>query len=364
MGIEVGALVRNAGANLNVWNGQRAGKRRRCAAALARRIAASSLVAVLVVGCAAIHDENPESWQDQAGVAMFVPGALEAAIDVQAEVRGVAQEAALPRRLSAMGIFPEPGWLAPARGVEVHEPKHELDAGDLIKIRHRILPKNAASGNTAAAIPGQTFNDPSGTIFVKTFAFVAEDGRLVPLESRVFRVFDQKAPEYATYRWNAEAWEAELAPEEQRTQVSYADTAHTIPSQQDCLTCHQRGTQSPVLGRLAYPAEPADGLPRDVAEYIRGNCTFCHRGHVPTGGLGLDGASLVEALVSVRTRGGHRGSPNLIEPGSADRSAIWVSMNGGRDLLPRMPPLPFIQSDRAIVAAFGAYINALPAVAR
>ncbi len=328
----------------------------------AGRTAMGMVVAFLAVGCAANADDHPESDALDASTTPFVPGALEAGIHVDADVRRLTPDTALPQRLSELGIFPEAGWLAPARGVEVHEPMHELDAGDLVKVRHRILPQGATSGTRAAAIPGLPV-DPSGTIFVKTFAYVAEDGRLIPLESRVFRVFDQKAPEYATYRWNALSWEAEVAPRELRTQVAYGDGAHTIPSHQDCLTCHQRGTQSPVLGRLSYPQEPADGLPVDVADYVRGNCTFCHRGHVPTGGLGLDGPSLAEALISVRTRGGHVGSPNLIEPGSADRSAMWVSMNGGRDLLPRMPPLPFIQTNAAIVAALGAYIDALPPVA-
>jgi len=114
------------------------------------------------------------------------------------------------------------------------------------------------AGTQMTRLSDGSIDFPEGTILTKTFFYLNDERdesrgkriietRLLVKESGVWNV--------ATYLWNAEQTEATLTLEGVDTQVSWVDedgtslsTLYHVPTQNECMTCHQSSTAMTPLG--------------------------------------------------------------------------------------------------------------------
>lgn len=222
---------------------------------------------------------------------------------------------------------------------------------------------------------------------------------------------------YASYVWNEEQTDATLAPPGGLRGV--ADIApgarHSIPSQDDCRTCHDNGA-TPVLGFTALqlstdrdpgaahgeprspdmvtlqtldedrlfeprrpeftshpPRIPGDARTRAVLGYLSSNCGHCHneRSAVATVRLPLlvpayASAAQVNAVIETLTAHTTKwdlphalpGTTSFVRPGRPDMSALFVRMRSRRPSS-QMPPLGTVVADRQALEQVSEWIKHL-----
>ncbi len=176
----------------------------------------------------------------------------------------------LPPLLSQTGVFQSLKDLTPAAGVLPYGVNSPLWSDGALKRRWLILPKDAQVGFSAYG----AWKFPPGAVLVKHFELAAENGRPARrLETRLL-VVDRRGSGYGvTYRWRADASDAELLTDGLTEEIDLGDRklTWTYPSRNDCLTCHTANAGF-VLGvntrQLNHPADPlaattADNLLRE-----------------------------------------------------------------------------------------------------
>jgi mono/diheme cytochrome c family protein len=290
----------------------------------------------------------------------------------------------LPRHLSATGLF-APGSTRPAAGVMAFAPQYPLWSDGTRKRRWILLPPGASID--ASRVDAWEF--PVGTKVWKEFGY----GRAI--ETRLIERVADGSWRFATYVWNAEGTDAELAPQD-GTVVPVADAPggrYAVPGRGDCLACHE-GPEVPVLGfsalqlspdrdPLAPHADPkrADqvdlrslaargvlrGLPVDLVStpprieartpteraalgYLHGNCGHCHNAAGALTGLELVLAQQAgrDARSAERTLESLLGHSSRFRPNDGQATQRIAAGHGSSVLtlrmktdnrLARMPPL-------------------------
>jgi hypothetical protein len=272
-----------------------------------------------------------------------------------------------PRFLTETGLYLDGDVRRLDPETIAYSPDHALWSDGATKRRFIRLP---AGARIDASNPDR-WSFPAGTRFWKEFSFAerAETRLIERLPDGTFR--------YATYVWNTEGTNAELAPESGRRAVTEAapGVTHDAPSQADCQACHE-GRPGRILGFNAVslaqslrtlaerdlfvglsPAlvarppriEARDDLERAALGYLFANCAGCHNGDGPLAAIGLDFDVLVANGVTSGARRtafdrpsnfrmpGHEAA-RRIAPGRPAESVVLLRMRS-RDPLTQMPPL-------------------------
>ena len=292
----------------------------------------------------------------------------------------------LPARLSETGLYVA-GSSSEVRASNVEfAPQYPLCSDGAIKRRWIHL----APGTAVDASRPDAWEFPRGTRLWKEFSI----GRRV--ETRLIERLGDGSWRFATYVWNENGTDAELAPADGvELAVSGAPGGrYSVPSRTDCLACHE-GTTVPVLGfttlqlspdrdPLAPHADAARGEPVDLRSlaargllgnlpqsllerpprieaatpraraalgYLHGNCGHCHNDTGPLKDLDLalaqpTGASdagvtrTLRSLLDHTSRYRARGSDaaRRIVAGQPDASILVLRMQSTNPSA-RMPPL-------------------------
>ncbi|MCB9540132.1 MAG: hypothetical protein H6704_28300 [Myxococcales bacterium] len=271
--------------------------------------------------------------------------------------------AALPERLSALGIYADPAARTPSAAMFAYAPRHPLWSNGADKQRLLYLP------------PGERVVDwvfPVGTLLVKTFAF---EGAAVETRLLLRRA---ERWDYAVYVWDGDdaTWQGANWQEQ-----PVEGRAHTVPGRLDCRTCHESAA-SPVLGiqpwqlDLAYDWAPrleGEPLPVEgrtpeetaVLRYFVGNCIACHNGgDGPNSAVSFHPDVAVQNLVNqeAQAEGGAVGV--RVVPGDPEASVLFTSVVLARqpayrgDFKP-MPPLGIQVVDPDVEALLRDWIESL-----
>jgi hypothetical protein len=310
-----------------------------------------------------------------------------------------------PRLLSETGLFEagRPGVVAASsRGFA---PQYPLWTDGAAKRRFVHLP----AGTTIDASDDAAWRYPVGTRFFKEFSF---GGRKV--ETRMLWKVAEERWIAASYVWNDEQTEAELAPEAGVSGIVEVAPGkrHSIPARSDCAACH--GTPVKPLGfgalqlstdrdpnaihgeplapgmltlqtlvdeALLSPARPdlVASPPRIRTEsprtraalgYLAANCGGCHDGsdaitaNLPPltfAEMMRDGDAVAESLLGRPTRFQVQGVPEgesvVIDPVRPEASALLARMRSRRPAS-QMPPLGTVVRDQQALDAIAAWVAA------
>lgn len=303
----------------------------------------------------------------------------------------VPEKTELPDLLSEAGLY-EADMETLAPGVRPFEPQFQLWTDDAAKRRWIWLPEGEQIDTTDM----EYWQYPAGTRLYKEFN---RDG--VRVETRVLEKRSNGGWWMLAYQWREDQTEADAVP----AGVNDASgTAHDIPSEEQCQTCHLRMPDK-VLGfsaiQLAHETEPADPtewtlarlasegrlttsppsiqIPgdetsRDVLGYLHANCGHCHNPRSSVNSrvdlrlwLHTDSLDTVEGTPAYQTTvgvgldlpdDGPPGPTIRIDPGSPSTSALFVRMDSrGPDY--SMPPLGTEDVDPAGKALLESWIQSL-----
>lgn len=293
-------------------------------------------------------------------------------------------EADPPAKLSEVGLFSDPGALAPSDRVVAYEPRWPLWSSGTEKQRLLHVPQGA----TIDTAGGDGWDFPVGTVLGKTFR-VPGGG---PIETRLlFR--RTESWDYAAYVWNADGSDADLLP------GNWVEVAmdlkdgngdpfpYTVPARLDCRTCHETSedaTGTPVLGIGALqlpeslrdasffdgPAPVQDVAGRTEAEtaalgYFVGNCVSCHNGGKGENTVfSLYPDDAVQNTVDQPTES-ETGVGVRVVPGDPESSVLFVTVARAHDPdykgpFKAMPPIGVDTADPAAEDILGAWISGLP----
>jgi hypothetical protein len=341
-----------------------------------------------------------------AAALMFAAGTSLARADTDAAT-GTA--AALPARLSETGLFASGSSTVVNPALIAFSPQYPLWSDGATKRRWMYLPP----GTTIDASRPEAWEFPNGTRLWKEFS----QGRRV--ETRYIERLADGAWRYATYIWNAEETDAELAPVDGIAAMPLhgsSDRRYAIPAEADCRACHE-GAAVPVLGVSALqlspdrdplaphaemkgadlvdlrylverglvrnlPASLLDRAPRIAASnpteraalgYLHGNCGHCHNASGPLASLELvlaqdpvatatDAATTLRSLVGRKSRFrpyGIQGEAQRVTPGKHENSVLAMRMRS-RNPMTQMPPLGTQVVDTDGLAIVQRWINDLP----
>ncbi len=290
----------------------------------------------------------------------------------------------LPARLSETGLYADIARKVVRPENLPYAPQYPLWTDDAEKRRWIYLPP----GTVIDAGDPDRWVFPVGTKLWKEFSF----GRRV--ETRFLERTDEGWA-FASYVWNADESDAELAPERGLRSVAEVrpGVRHDIPSRWDCRSCHEGSPQivlgfgtlqlssdrDPLAPHAGTPPEGAldlaglvarglvVGLPdrflktapritattpreRAVLGYLHGNCGHCHNGVGPLASLGLDlsyplassrrTAPAIRTAVNVPSHVRLSGTSDAdrIAPGDPQKSVL-VERLGTRNPYVQMPPL-------------------------
>ena len=165
------------------------------------------------------------------------------------------QTATFETSLSAYSIFEgTPADLNPSQGFELLELSSALFTDYAQKQRLVKVPE----GTNITKSSDGSLNFPDGTILTKTF-FYYDDERDTSLGKRIIEtrleIKESGTWNIATYLWNGAQTEATLALDGLDTEVSWTNeqgvirsTLYHVPSQNECMTCHQSNEQIFPLG--------------------------------------------------------------------------------------------------------------------
>jgi hypothetical protein len=337
----------------------------------------------------------------------LVAAALIIAVAAQSAARAAADALPLPQRLSDTGLF-LPGTTTARAEHIAFSPQYPLWSDGTAKRRWISLPP----GTSIDASQPDSWEFPVGTRLWKEFAF----GHAI--ETRYIERLADGSWRFATYVWNADGTEAELAPVRGTAlEVAAAPGGrYAIPSRGDCLACHEGGP-TPVLGfsalqlspdrdPLAPHADPGSpehpdlrtlaatgvirNLPRKLLDeppriaarsptaraalgYLHGNCGHCHN---DSGALASVDLSLAQQAASpsdsaARTLKSLLGHSSRFRPhdgkvsqrvvaGADEQSVLAVRMKTTNPMA-RMPPLGVKVADEEGIALIERWIKtALP----
>jgi hypothetical protein len=296
------------------------------------------------------------------------------------------------------GLYIEGSCTILAPGVRPYSPRYVLWSDAAQKDRFISLP----SGTQIDTSNPNGWIYPVGTKLWKTFS---RDG--VRLETRLLEKFAADVGPVA-WRMRVFAWNAEQnrVMEVTEGRMNVLGTDHDIPSQADCLRCHDNATRDASLsftaiqlnhagtplslqtlldeGRLSHPIAtsdavvPGDPMTRDALGYLHANCGHCHGGPTPQAGMRLwvdVGLRTVEEtgtwLTAVDQISGWLATvpPTVtarIEPGMPDSSAVVrrMALRGSPTMTSeyanQMPPLGTKRVDESGLATVRAWIESLP----
>lgn len=294
--------------------------------------------------------------------------------------------------LSQTGLFEDIATERLAPGVVAYEPLYELWSDGARKRRWLYLPP-------AARIDSSDMDYwvfPQGTKLWKEFV---RDG--VRVETRLLhkRGADSSSWFMMAYQWNPDQSEAVALP---RGAINAHGTAHDVPSQTDCATCHDNvpdrvlgvsaiqlshaapGATLATLaadGRFTTPpapsgyAVPGNETARRALGYLHANCGNCHNPtssvfsrvcldlHLSTRALATVQATSIYAssyAVRVSSQSAPSGVDCRLTGQSVANSALYTRMNTrGHDT--QMPPLSSEIVDDAGLGLVGAWITQLAA---
>ncbi len=287
-----------------------------------------------------------------------------------------------PQLLSETGLYADIATRELAPGVVSYQVQYPLWSDGSVKTRYFALPDGAAIDTSDP----DHWTFPIGATAWKQFE---RDGVLV--ETRIVR----KTPvgfDAVAYVWRGDGSDAEVRPEGVE---DASGTQHDVPSQAQCLECHQNThdlflglslVQLSTLGEselarfaaagwLSNPqlqAFHAPGTPEQAAGlgYLHGNCGHCHRAEHALG----DRLSLRLALDSTDTELAMTGfgvsTPNapakhviagtsvIVVPGQPAQSQLWV--RSGLRGFEGMPPLGTERVSAPGQASIASLISSLP----
>ncbi|MCB9599104.1 MAG: PQQ-dependent sugar dehydrogenase [Sandaracinus sp.] len=268
-----------------------------------------------------------------------------------------------PERLSELGLFPHapelhdvPSWAV------FYEPEFPLYTNGLGKLRHVV---NVGDGPRRV---DDRYEIPPGTLFFKTFLADGEGGVGRPIETRVIRV-EEEGVSYAGYRWNEEGTDATRLPLDEAVevdvQVGGSAVRHAIPSERQCVSCHEAGARR-ILGFDPYQLDGLvaydDPATREIVGWAYGNCVHCHDGSGgPLASFSMRPGSFLANTIDRPTEGSASGVGLRVAPGRPDESALLLAVQGGdeaRGLAP-MPPLGVEVRDEAAIARLRDWIAEL-----
>jgi len=336
----------------------------------------------------------------------IIAAALVAAIGAAPAVVGAPAAAGapeLPHRLSDTGLF-MPGTTTVRAGHIAFSPQYPLWSDGTGKRRWIALPP----GTSIDAARPDAWEFPVGTRLWKEFSY----GRAV--ETRYIERLADGSWRFATYVWNAQGTDAELAPPRGTVLAVAAAPGgrYAIPAQFDCLACHDGGA-TPVLGFSALQLSPdrdplaphadtkapqfadlrslaergvirnlpqrlLDSPPRVAAKsptaraalgYLHGNCGHCHNdvGALASIDLALlqhaaaPGESAERTMKSLlghssRFRPHDAAASKRLVAGSDEDSVLAVRMKTANPMA-RMPPLGVKVADSEAIALIERWIK-------
>jgi hypothetical protein len=308
----------------------------------------------------------------------------------------------LPQRLSETGLF-APGTITVRAEHIAFSPQYPLWSDGTGKRRWISLPPGASID---ASRP-DAWEFPVGTRLWKEFSY----GNAV--ETRFVERLADGSWRFATYVWNEQGTDAELAPPRGTVLAVAAAPAgrYSIPARSDCLACHDGSP--PVLGFSALQLSPdrdplaphadaktatfvdlkslaARGLIRNLPQrlldsppriaaasptaraalgYLHGNCGHCHNDSGALASLDLalaqqaaaPGASAERTLKSLlghssRFRPPDGNQSKRLVAGSEADSVLAVRMKAANPMA-RMPPLGVKVSDSEAIALIERWIK-------
>jgi hypothetical protein len=264
-------------------------------------------------------------------------------ISLAATVAGAAPTAPLPRLLSETGLG--------APGTQAFTPRYPLWTDGAAKRRWIRLPAGASIDKSKT----DAWVFPPGTKLWKEFGF----DRAV--ETRLIERLADGSWRFATYVWNADGSDAELAPEGGVRALPVAaapNGRYAVPSRADCLSCHE-GPAVPVLGysavQLDTPLPPALG-------YLHGNCGHCHNEAGAVAGIDLvlaqraaDPAASAER--TLQTLFGRESRFRAPAPSALARDEAVTHRMQTSNPYSRMPPLGVSVPDREGIALVQRWIQ-------
>lgn len=306
--------------------------------------------------------------------------------------------AVLPGELRCTGLYSNWQERKLRCGVKPYAPAHELWSDGAGKRRYVWLPP----GKSVDATNPDDFDYPVGTRFWKEF-HVGPEGNQKLGETR-FLLKSAAGWLYTAYVWSADGTTA--TQQNDGVEDLFA-SGHTVPSREQCKTCHI-GRQNFILGwdfimlgegatgvtarALAQDGQlsghdpklldlkvPGDAVERAALSYLHANCgVSCHNTSVDATGnpsglyLRLEVAALDSPLSTGAVDGINQNpAPNAklgalpsdkvyydIRPGDPDRSLVYLRMNHrGSDTA--MPPLGTHAIHQQGVSAVKAWIESM-----
>lgn len=257
--------------------------------------------------------------------------------------------------LSQTGLYSDAAQQTLAAGVQAYEVRLELWADGATKKRFLYLPPGSKIDTT----------DPDAWIFpvgTKVWKEFTRDG--VRVETRLIEKAANGADgwKHVAYAWNAAQTVASAVP---LGTLGALGTAHDVPSQNDCLGCHN-GSPDFVLGVSAFGL-PVDGAGLSLAALVRdgrltkaitaaqvaipgnamaqaalgtlhANCGSCHRPgtfawekselelRLKVGTASLQQTPTYLTAVNVKVGQIFENVPNRITPGKPAQSAVYTRM--------------------------------------
>jgi hypothetical protein len=316
----------------------------------------------------------------------------------------MAASAPLPRWLSETGLYSDSSRLTVDERNRMFTPQYSLWTDGAAKRRWIRLP----AGQTIDATDVDRWSFPVGTRLWKEFSF---GGRRV--ETRMLARLSTDEWAFASYIWNADQADAELAPAAgvpDLTEVS-PGKRHTIPSVDDCRACHDSNRTEPLgftalqlsddrdplavhaeepregmltlrtlIGeRLLMPVAPellqmAPVIPssspraRAVLGYLSTNCGSCHNAVGSLAPLGLQlrqpayggGLEVVAAGLARHTKWDRPGAPpettKVVDRNTPALSALLLRMKSRRPAS-QMPPLGSVIADHRALELISGWVT-------
>jgi len=286
-----------------------------------------------------------------------------------------------PTMLSETGLYADIVADVVNTDVLPFRPQFQLWSDDAAKRRWVKLPAGAKINTSNMDF----WTYPQGTKFWKEFS---RDG--VRVETRLLWKQGQGAADWfmMAFKWNAEGTDAVATPD---GEIDASATAHDIPSQEGCSTCH-RNMRDRAIGfsavQLSYAAEagmvtldqlvqmdalsappaapivvPGTEVEKAAIGYLHANCGNCHNSRsnvfitkINNMSLWLQSTPDAQCTIcgdlnSVQTTGAYLGTVNIptkkgnvlgatvrVTPGDLDNSALYQVINV-RDAIPGTEPM-------------------------
>ncbi len=292
-----------------------------------------------------------------------------------------------PMLLSETGLYADFASRTLAADLFTYVPRYEFWADGAKKTRWLLLPPNTKIDTSQ--MDGWVF--PIGTKVWKEFVY---EGKVV--ETRLLMKVRDGADGWwkVAYVWKDDGSDAVASP---GGMVNALGTTHKVPSQIDCVNCHENisdviigvsalqmtdPTTNPLAalaaaGRLSDPPPagldfPGTGNVKDALGYLHANCGHCHNDDAIR--LSTQSSMRLRLLVGQKTpeqTGAYTttvgtvmkhplpdGTTTILVPGSPDQSGLWLRMDR-RDTF-GMPPAGTQIVDDAGVGTVRQWITSFP----